>query len=140
MEGERNKYLPLLRRMKNNLVQNPCKITGGNSFYQIHLPKLTNGKKKMVKMYYLPFLFIEYLQFSKMHYNLFDFEIQIILVKVGFYFLLSIVLEKWLLMVFFEFFQVKIGSWLQCKIFLPFRAQRRTEKVQSVVLHFLHAH
>ena len=55
-----------------------------------------------------------------MHYNLFNFEIQIILVKVGFYFLLSIVLEKWLLMVFFDFFQVNIGLWLQCKLFFSF--------------------
>ena len=50
--------------------------------------------KPMVKIYYLPFLFIEYLEFSKIHCNLFSFEIQMILVKVGFYFLLSIVLKK----------------------------------------------
>ena len=40
----------------------------------------------MVKIYYLPFLFIEYLEFSKMHYNLFNFELQIILGKTGFLF------------------------------------------------------
>ena len=68
--------------MKNNVMK------------QIQPPKLTNGKKQMVKMYYLPFLFIEYLEFSKIHYNLFDFEMRIILLEVGFYFLLSIVLEK----------------------------------------------
>ena len=74
--------------------------------------KSPNGKKQVVKITYLPFLFIEYLEFSKIHCNLFNFKIQIILVKVGFYFLLSIVLKKCLLMVFFEFFQVNIGSWL----------------------------
>ena len=55
-----------------------------------------------------------------MHCNLFNFEIQIILVKVGFYFLLFIALKKWLLMVFFEFFQVNVGSWLRFKLFLSF--------------------
>ena len=44
MEGERNKCLPLLRRMKKNVVKKPCKITGGDSCYQIQPPKLTNGK------------------------------------------------------------------------------------------------
>ena len=48
----------------------------------------------VVKMYHLPFLFIEYLELSKMHYNFFDFEIQIISVKVSFYFFTFYSLEK----------------------------------------------
>ena len=72
---------------------------------------LPNHQRKLLlsnpttKIYYLPFLFIEYLEFSKLHCNLFNFGIQIILVKVGFYFLLSIVFKKWILMVLFEFFR-----------------------------------
>ena len=125
---------------RNNGVKHPCKKTERNSCYQIQLPKLTNGKKQMVKIYYLPFLFIEYLEFSKMHYNLFNCEIQIISVRVGFYFLLSIVLEKWLLMVFFGFFQVKIGSWLRCKPFFSFSSLEQNWKSTECRLHFLHAH
>ena len=81
---------------------------------ELLLSKLTNGKKQMVKMYYLPFLFIEYLEFSKIHCNLFNFEIQIILVKVGFYFLLSISFEK---MAFNGFFGVCLGKyWVMAMI------------------------
>ena len=60
-----------------------------------------------------------------MHYNLFTFEIQISLLKVGFYFLLSIVLEKWLLMVFIEFFLVNIRLWIKCKLLLSFSRLER---------------
>ena len=98
----------------------PCQITGGTLAFKSNFQKLTNGKKQVVKITYLPLLFIECLEFSNMHCNLFNFEIQIILVKVGFYFLLSIVLKKWLLMVFFDFFQVNVGSWLIFKLFLSF--------------------
>ena len=68
VEHRRGKNQILTSSMENEgtmLVKHPCKITGGNSFYQSQLPKLTNGKKQMVKIYYLPFLFIEYLEFSK---------------------------------------------------------------------------
>ena len=75
-----------------------------------------------------------------MHYNLFNLEMQIILVKVGFYFLLSIVLEKWLLMVFFEFFQVNIRSWLQYKLFLSFSSLEQDSNSIERCLHYLHVH
>ena len=90
----------------------PFQVTEGTLSLKANFQKITSSKKQVVKITYLPFLFIECLEFSNMHCNLFNFEIQIILVKVGFYFLLSIVLKKWLLMVFFEFFQVNVGSWL----------------------------
>ena len=70
----------------------PCQITGGTLAIKANFQNSPNGKKQVVKITYLPFLFIERLGFSKIHCNLFNFEIQIILVKVGF--LLSIVLKK----------------------------------------------
>ena len=61
------------------------------------ISKNSEMAKKNGKITYLPFLFIECLEFSNMHCDLFNFEIQIIWVKVGFYFLRSIVLKKCLL-------------------------------------------
>ena len=53
---------------------------------EFFLSNPTSKNSQMVKITYLPFLFIECLEFSKMYCNLFYFEIQIILAKVGFYF------------------------------------------------------
>ena len=69
----------------NNVeVKFPCQITIGTLAIKANFQNSPDGKKQVVKITYLPFLFIEYLEFSKIHCNLFDFEIQIILVKVGF--------------------------------------------------------
>ena len=66
----------------SNDVEHPFQISGRTLAINVKLPKSPNGVKQVVKITYLPFLFIEYLEFSKMHCNLFNFEIQIILVKI----------------------------------------------------------
>ena len=107
----------------NNVeVKFPCQITGGTIAIKANFQNSPNGKKQVVKITYLPFLFIEYLEFSKIHCNLFNFKIQIILVKVGFYFLLSIVLKKWLLMVFLSFFKWILGHGYDLRYFCLFLA------------------
>ena len=106
------------RRMKKQWSEAPMQQIRT----ELLLSKPTTKTHQMVKIYYLPFLFIECLEFSKIHYNLFDFEIQIILLKVGFYFLVSIVLKKWLLMVFFEFFKEKLGHGYDVSYFCLFLA------------------
>ena len=78
----------------NDELKCHCQITGGTLAIKANFQNSPNGKKKVVKITYLAFLFIEYLEFSKIDCNLFNFEIQIILVKLGFYFLLSIVLKN----------------------------------------------
>ena len=67
-------------------VECPCQIAGGTlatkaSFQNTPNDRTTSGKNKLPTL-----LFIECLEFSKMYCNLFYFEIQIILEKVGFYF------------------------------------------------------
>ena len=96
----------------NDEVKFPCKITGGTlpikSNFQ-NSPMLKKSGKNN-----LPTLSIyRIFGVSKIHCNLFDFEIQIILLKMDFfYFSLSIVLEKWFLMVCFVFFMVNARFWL----------------------------
>ena len=104
----------------NNELERPCQITEGTLAIKDNFQNSPNGKKQVVKITYPPFLFIECLYFSKIRCNLFNFEIQIILVKVGFYFLFSIVFGKMTFNGVFEFFQVNIGSWLWFKLFLYF--------------------
>ena len=70
----------------NDEVKFPCQITGGTLSIKSNFQNSPNGEKQVVKLTYLPFLFIEYLECSKIHCNLFNFKIQIILVKVGFSF------------------------------------------------------
>ena len=75
-------------------VEFPCQIAGGTlatkaSFQNSPNGKTTSGKNKLPTL-----IFIECFEFPKIYCNLFCFEIQIILAKVGFYFYLSIVLEN----------------------------------------------
>ena len=67
-------------------VECPCQIAEGTfstkaSFQNSPNGKTTSGKNKLPTL-----LFIECLEFLKIYCNLFCFEIQIILEKVGFYF------------------------------------------------------
>ena len=90
-KGEGSNTYLFYGKWRNNEVGCPFQITGGTHAIKDNFQNSPNGKIRVAKITYLPFLFIKYLDFSKIHSNLFNFEIQIILVKVGFYFLLSIV-------------------------------------------------
>ena len=101
--------------MLTSSKENEEQCNEANTTTKTHQWQKTNGKNV------LPTLSIyRIFGVSKIHYNLFDFEIQIILVKVGFYFLFSIVLGKMTFNGVFKFFQVNIGSWLLFKLFLSF--------------------
>ena len=70
----------------NKEVEYPSQIVRGTlatkaSFQNSPNGKTTSGKNKLPTL-----LFIECLEFSKIYCNLFCFEIQFILAKVGFYF------------------------------------------------------
>ena len=64
----------------------PCQIAERTLATKASFQKSPNGKTTSGKNKLPTLLFIECLEFSKMYCNLFYFEIQIILAKVGFYF------------------------------------------------------
>ena len=94
-----------------------------NHQWNSYQSKPTLQISQMVKWngnYFLPhFLFIDYLRFSKIHSNLYILKSKLFKWK-WVLFLFSIVLEKWFLMVFFEFFKVNARFWLRYKPFLSF--------------------
>ena len=67
-------------------VECPCQIARGTLATKARFQNSPNGKTTSGKNKLPTLLFIECLEFSKMYCNLFYFEIQIILAKVGFYF------------------------------------------------------